>query len=252
MSQTTVKEEAAKEGDSDASEFWESFDSDDEGPNETEEAGVKTCVETCRPGPRSGCTTRGKGKPAGNLSCAEVDRRLEALGVNAKKASLCVKAAIMKGLIEITGEDKEELNQVVHSEKHEFCGHIIDATLGDLLEQPDYAGLDYEDNLQNATELCKVGNCAEDEEKESYLWGRTYVTGLCEGRPSFDSGKFHNHCIECPGFGQCIHDYREAHCDNCGKHYFAGNRGFPCSCQPRGSGFGDSDSDREASECVLC
>ena len=38
MSQTTVKEEAAKEGDSDAGEFWESFDSDDEGPNETEEA----------------------------------------------------------------------------------------------------------------------------------------------------------------------------------------------------------------------
>ena len=252
MSQATVKEESAKEYDSDASEFWESFDSDDEGLNETAEAGVKTCVETCKPGPRSGCTTRGKGKPAGNLSCAEVDRRLEALGVNAKKASLCVKAAIMKGLIEITGEDKEELNQVVHSEKHEFCGHIIDATLVDLLEQPDYAGLDYEDNLQNATVLCKVGNCAEDEEKESYLWGRTYVTGLCEGQPSFDSGKFHNHCIECPGFGQCIHDYREAHCNNCGNHYFAGNRGFPCSCQPRGSGFGDSDSDREESECVLC
>ena len=47
MSQTTVKEEAAKEGDSDASEFWESFDSDDEGPNETEEAGVKTSFVTC-------------------------------------------------------------------------------------------------------------------------------------------------------------------------------------------------------------
>ena len=252
MSQATVKEEAAKECDSDASEFWESFDSDDEGLNETEEAGVKTCVETCRPGPRSGCTTRGKGKPAGNLSCAEVDRRLEALGVNAKKASLCVKAAIMKGLIEITGENQEELKQVVHSEKHEFCGHIIDATLGDLLNQPDYGGDDYENGLGNATVLCKVGNCAEDEEKDSYLWGRTYVTGLCEGQASFDSGKFHNHCIECPGFGQCIHDYREAHCNNCGKHYFAGNRGFPCSCQPRGSGFGDSDSDREESECVLC
>ena len=109
MSQITVKEEAAKEGDSDASEFWESLGSDDEGQNETEEAGGKTCVETCRPGPRSGCTTRGKGKPAGNLSCAEVDRRIEALGVNAKKASLCVKAAIMKGLIKIKGENKEEL-----------------------------------------------------------------------------------------------------------------------------------------------
>merc|ERR1719476_724045 len=32
------------------------------------------CVETCNPGKRSGCTIRGRGKPAGNLSCAEVDR----------------------------------------------------------------------------------------------------------------------------------------------------------------------------------
>ena len=39
-----------------------------------------TCVDTCRPGRRSGCTIQGKGRPKGNLSCAEVDRRLEALG----------------------------------------------------------------------------------------------------------------------------------------------------------------------------
>jgi len=214
----------------------------------------KTCVETCKPGKRSGCTIRGRGKPAGNLSCAEVDRRIEALGVNAAKASLCVKAAIQKGLIEITGEDKEELNQVVHSETHAFCGHDIDATLGDLLEQPDYGGDDYEMGLENATVLCKVGNCAEDEEKDSYLRGRTYVTRVCEGRPRFNDGKFHSHCPECPGFGICIGDYREAHCDECGKHYFAGNYGYPCPCQARGRGrgFGDSDDDNEESECVLC
>jgi len=29
--------------------------------------------------------------------------------------------------------------------------HTIDATLGDLLKQPDYAGCDYEDGLENAT-----------------------------------------------------------------------------------------------------
>ena len=40
-------------------------------------------METCQPGPQSGCTIRGKGKPVGNLSCAEVDRRLEALGASA-------------------------------------------------------------------------------------------------------------------------------------------------------------------------
>ena len=73
-----------------------------------------TCVKACRKGPKSGCLTRqnGRGKSAGNLSCKEVDRRLKTLGVDAAKASLCVKAAIMKGLIKITGEDKEELNQV--------------------------------------------------------------------------------------------------------------------------------------------
>ena len=118
----------------------------------------KTCVETCNPGKRSGCTIRGRGKPAGNLSCAEVDRRLEALGVNANKASLCVKAAIQKGIIEITGVDKEELKQVVYSEAGE-CGHDIDATLGDLLEQQDYGGNDYEMELMKATVLCKEPDC---------------------------------------------------------------------------------------------
>ena len=73
------------------------------------------------------------------------------------------------------------------------------------------------------------------------------MTNMCEGEPRFDSGKFHNHCVECPGFGMCIYDYREAHCDRwllfcmlmtelssqcffrCGHHYFAGNTGFSCS-----------------------
>ena len=32
-----------------------------------------------------------------------------------------------------------------------------------------------------------------------------------------DSGKFHNHCTECPDLGKCIGDYREAHCERCGK-----------------------------------
>jgi hypothetical protein len=168
-------------------------------------------VASCRPGPKSGCPTRGRGKPAGNLACAEVDRRLEALGVKADSASLCIKAAIMRGHVVVAGEDKVELEQVVHSAKGKLghttwpaCGHTIRATLGDLLQQPDYAFLDFEDGLENATVLCKEDGCGE---------GRAYVTGLCEGRPSFDSGKFHNHCRACPGFGQCIHDYREAHCD---------------------------------------
>ena len=35
-----------------------------------------------------------------------------------------------------------------------------------------------------------------------------YVTDLCGGRPRFDCGKGHNHCVECPGFGECIGDIR--------------------------------------------
>jgi len=58
-----------------------------------------------------------------------------------------------------------------------------------------------------------------------------YVTGICSGRPNFDSGKFHNHCTRCPDFGQCIGDYREAHCGRCGGHYFAGLSGFKCPCR---------------------
>lgn len=55
-----------------------------------------------------------------------------------------------------------------------------------------------------------------------------YLTGLCEGNPDLDSGKFHNHCIECDDFGVCIHDYRESHCTHCGEHYFEGLSGFSC------------------------
>lgn len=62
--------------------------------------------------------------------------------------------------------------------------------------------------------------------------GGIYVTRICLGTPTFDSGKFHNHCTRCPGFGVCIFDYRNAHCDTCGNHYFAGNTGFKCErCQ---------------------
>ena len=196
------------------------------------------CVETCREGPKSGCLTqislggakRAAAVAAGNLSCKEVDRRLKALGVDATKASLCVKAAIMKGFIKITGEDKEELNKVVYSEVHDGCGHTIEATLGDLLEQPDYAGLDYKDGCMEATVVCK--ECDEDEKM------RTYVTGICEGKPSFDSGKFHKHCRQCPGFGSCnaigFHDCRNAHCNKCGKHYSWGETGFFCDCRSEG------------------
>jgi len=61
---------------------------------------------------------------------------------------------------------------------------------------------------------------------------------MCTGRLQQDSGKFHNHCHECPGFVKCIGDYREAHCGECGKPFFQGKSGFACPCRERGGGRG--------------
>ena len=71
---------------------------------------------------------------------------------------LVLKASVQKGCIEVKGEDKEELNQVVFkgSDSNEFCGHEVDVKLCDVLYQPDYAGTDYEDGCENATVVCKA------------------------------------------------------------------------------------------------
>ena len=62
-------------------------------------------------------------------------------------------------------------------------------------------------NIQMAPQA-KMTDENDEETEEICEQGRTYVTGICEGKPSFDDGKYHNHCHECPGFGMCIHDYR--------------------------------------------
>ena len=76
------------------------------------------------------------------------------------------------------------------------------------------------------------------------------MTALCTDKPHFDCGKFHNHCTQCPDFGQCIYDYRNDHCRRCGDHYFAGLSGFSCPCfgkdnESRGfyGGYNDDDDD---------
>ena len=156
---------------------------------------------------------------------ADIHELLEKMGgdLYSDNTGNCVRAAIQKGFIKITGR-QSDLKKVIHSETGP-CGHVIKATLADLLEQPDYAGTDYEDGLQDATVLCTVDGCAEDE-------GRTYVTDICTGKPQFDDGKGHNHCTECKAFGKCTGDYRQSHCYHCGKHYFGGfHRPFECPCQ---------------------
>ena len=138
----------------------------------------------------------------------------------------CARAAIYNGFIKLTGQPSD-LDQVILSGTLD-CGHDCKAKLRDLLQQPDYAGPDFLD-LEYATVFCD-GSGAEGEDQECFP-GATYVTGICSGNPTFDSGKFHNHCNRCKVFGKCIGDYRKAHCTRCGKHYFAGSGGqFRCKC----------------------
>lgn len=105
-----------------------------------------------------------------------------------------------------------------------------------MLYQSTYGG-DYEDGGEGGAVQCE--DCC-----------GMYVTGLCSSRPDFDSGKSHNHCTRCPDFGQCIGDYREAHCGRCGEHYFAGLQGFKCPCRggnPERNAWNDDDSSSQSS-----
>lgn len=169
----------------------------------------------------------------GKTNTKGVESRLEALHVeNVKKVSNCLKKGIQLGYVNLVGHNP--LENVVIEGKCSSCNEPLRATVRDLLYQPDYAGLDYEDGGQDAPvkcSKCESGN---------------YVTNICYGKPEFDSGKFHNHCTQCAGFGKCIGDYREQHCTKCGKHYFAGLSGFACdNCKRKRGGmmFGNDSDD---------
>jgi len=184
---------------------------------------------------------------------------------NPEETNNCVKAAIQRGFIQVKGEP-EELDKVVFSEKHPWCGHMVKARLGDLLEQPEYA---YDIEMEEAKVACSQNEDELDREMERRLRngenvedidlsekvdqqkfsgscmdeGRVFISNMCHGFPEIDSSsKFTNHCVECSGFGQCIGDYRNRHCEVCGEHYYAGAGGiFPCKCG--GYRYGEDDTD---------
>ena len=159
----------------------------------------------------------------------------------------CVRAAIYRGHVKLTGKPSD-MDQVVARGMF-VCGHTGKATLRDLLNQPDYAGLDYEDGQENATVFCdKYYTGLEKHEECRMGMGRTYVTELCSGGFHFDTGKFHNHCYVCENFGTCISDYRMAHCVHCGKHFWAGIMGDKCDCQGPSTDDEDSEDNRD---CAL-
>jgi len=187
-------------------------------------------------GNRPGDTIQKEGEV---MSVEEVNRRLAALGINRQKLKLseygssevskCARAAIQRGFIELKGESKEELNQVIWKGKLPdwSCDHPKDVKLWEVLYQPDNAGTDNE--LRKATVFCDKPDCQGREGGR----GKMYLTSICTGEPRPNNGRSHNHCQECPGFGICIKDYRNIHCCKCNEHFFGGEfyDGDGCPCQ---------------------
>jgi len=216
---------------------------------------IRPVASDLGPGPsstgyRTGDTRRMNGEV---LSVEEVDRRLQALGVPLTRlkqkgamgygepipktfpVSKCVRAAIQQGFIELKGEDKRELNQIIAKIKFtDGCGHKKDVRLCDVLYQPDYGGHDYEVGLQDATVICEEPGCQDDGDG----FNRVYLAEICTGEPGPNCGKFFNHCGKCPGFGYCIGDYREAHCNKCNDHFYAVCNTCPCGGGGRMQRFG--------------
>ena len=141
-----------------------------------------------------------------------VERGLVTSSEEAERVNPCLKRGILLG--HVTVREDATRDTPLHVGGCVCCGQELICTIGDALWQSTYGG-DYEDGGQDAAVQCEecCGN---------------YITALCTSRPHFDSGKFHNHCTECPDFGECIYDYRNQHCDDCGAHYFAGLSGFAC------------------------
>lgn len=203
---TAIKKLGKKVADDDHTE-------DDKAATSTQTKGKKApkvkkpkCVEECLPGPKSGCCLKSRKRSPGQLSCVEVFDLLKKLGVeDFSNLSKCLLSGLMSGCIEVP--EGADLDTTMFEFKGIHCEHKVIVTMRKLLYQRDYGGDDYEDNGERATVWCESHGEGEDDCE----LGRYYVTSLCEGRPSLDSGKFHNHCDGCPGFGRCLGDYR-CHC----------------------------------------
>ena len=181
-------------------------------------------------------TSAKKGPAKRKSKLEKINEQLAAIGIEpSEDHGNCARAAIYRGFIKITGHVSDLEQVIVTGVPNDNCTDKFTATLRDLLYQPDYAGMDYENGAQKASVRCDENKKGDDLYCSNGA-GRTYVTRICEGKPEFNDGKSHNHCNRCKVFGKCIGDYREAHCRNCGKHYCF--EPGPCDCQKSGS---DSD-----------
>ena len=90
----------------------------------------KVCTEDCIPGKKSGCPIKSRRRKEGFVSCQEIHEMLKKMGIDdPASTSSCVKAAIMKGHIKITGDPKE-LDMVILKGNNWLCTHDFIATLG--------------------------------------------------------------------------------------------------------------------------
>ena len=151
------------------------------------------------------------------------------------KVNICLKAGILYGYIKVDAElivaddPSQFLDTVLHTGRCLSCGEPLSCTVRMALYQSTYGGYDYADGSKGGAVKCKNESC-----------DGNYITRLCQREPCFDCGKFTNHCKDCPDYGDCIGDYRNAHCYGCGNHFFARFSGR-CEC-------GSFDNDDSASD----
>jgi hypothetical protein len=231
-----------------------------------------------------------------------VEARLRRLGRDPAAVSHCVKAAVMRGHVKLTGVEGDLEQEIACGGGELQCGHGPRVTLGSILGQPDWGDPDgpelsigsqfdgvncpvgvqddesielrkaelnrprdpvsvqfgfrpkvtkkkkedIEARMTEARERGRVAGLQQAEEsrgEECGMEGKTYLSGLCEGRGQLTL-RGHNHCRKCPDFGSCIGDFREVHCDNCHGHYFGGRyEAYYCDCTPAQPDDGDNDSE---------
>jgi len=178
--------------------------------NKGKNVAVKRCSNDCKPGgpgATSECTIRSGLKVEDALSCRDVHDILKKMGVkDVTNTSRCIRAAIMRKFINITG-DKSDLDKVIFRSKAK-CGHVFGATLRQLLYQPDHP----KDVDKREHKLkCQYASCTGGDMS-------IYVAGLCVEDARVTDGKLLHHCVGCPAFGRCLFDIRKSHYDVSGKH----------------------------------
>jgi len=163
------------------------------------------------------------GTPPPKMTADDVHAFLVAAGVenveDNESVNPCLKQAMLRGHVPMR-DPATFMDVVLHEGRCLVCSAAHVCTVRDALHQWVRGG-DYGDGGPGGAVQCE--ECC-----------GLYVTNLCGGRPRFDCGKGHNHCLECPGFGEYVGDIRNHHCHRCGDHYFAGFMGGRCPCRSGG------------------